>query len=215
VSVFPYPLLIDGTLQYAGMASIDLTSLVPGAALQCWVVVFWDIVNAALTAYASTPADMGTDVLGFDTLQECINQSAVTDMPVCAVYLADNQAILDDDETHWTDLRQVFNIPVVGFGAGVLITLAADVAAPGAFQRHLILAAESGTTDNCIEITGLAVGVEIIVRADAGDTITIKHNDAGATDKIILAGGADVALSGNMTLKLCKIAAGAVVQYVT
>ena len=103
--------------------------------------------------------------------------------------------------------------PILSFGAGVIKTLASDIAAAGD-DRHLILAAQSSTTDNLIEITGLDVGDEVIIRADAGDTITVKHNDAGATDKIILYNAADIALSGDATLKLAKIASGKVVQYV-
>lgn len=66
------------------------------------------------------------------------------------------------------------------FGAGVTKTLSSDVASAGS-DRHLIIAAQSGTADNLIEITGLSTGDEVIIRADAGDTITVKHNDAGAT----------------------------------
>lgn len=98
-------------------------------------------------------------------------------------------------------------------GGATVITLASDVAAAGS-DRHLVLAAQSSTSDNLIEITGLSVGDEVIVRADAGDTITVKHNDSGATDKILLYGAADLVLSGDHTLKLVKIESGKVVQYV-
>lgn len=99
------------------------------------------------------------------------------------------------------------------FGAGIVKTLASGVATAGS-DRHLIIAAESGTADDLIEVSGLSVGDEVILRADAGDTITVKHNDAGATDKIILYGAADMILSGDKTVKLFKSASGKVVQYV-
>jgi len=99
------------------------------------------------------------------------------------------------------------------FGIGVVKTLSSGVATTGD-DRHLILAAESGTTDDCIEISGLSVGDEVIVRADTGDTVALKHNDGGATDKIILYGGVDFDLSGDITMKLVKTASGKVVQYV-
>lgn len=99
------------------------------------------------------------------------------------------------------------------FGAGVIKTLSSDVASAGT-DRHLIIAAQTSTTDNLIEITGLNAGEEVIIRADSGDTITVKHNDAGATDKILLYNEADIALTGDQTLKLVKIASGKVVQYV-
>jgi hypothetical protein len=99
------------------------------------------------------------------------------------------------------------------FGAGVIKTLSADVVAAGS-DRHLIIAAQTGTTDNLIEITGLAIGDEVIIRADVGDTITVVHASGSATDKIYLYGGTSIAASGNDTLKLVKVAAGVVVQYV-
>ncbi|MBK8035289.1 MAG: hypothetical protein IPK17_38455 [Chloroflexi bacterium] len=99
------------------------------------------------------------------------------------------------------------------FGAGIVKTLASGVATAGS-DRHLIIAAESGTADDLIEVSGLSAGDEVILRADAGDTITVKHNDAGATDKIILYGAADMILSGDKTVKLFKSASGKVVQYV-
>lgn len=126
VCVFPQPLLIDGVLQDAGAANIKLDdpagdgsipSLVPDTDQHCWVVVFWDTVNQALTVFASTPADLGSDVLTFETLNECVAQATITDMPICAVYLADNQAALDDNPAHWKDLRQFINVPGEG-GSG-------------------------------------------------------------------------------------------------
>lgn len=99
------------------------------------------------------------------------------------------------------------------FGSGVIKTLSSDVASAGT-DRHLILAAQSGTADDLIEITGLNVGDEVIIRADSGDTITVVHNDAGATDKIILYNTTDLEITGDETLKLVKTASGKVVQYV-
>lgn len=97
------------------------------------------------------------------------------------------------------------------FGTGTIKTLSSDKIAAGG-DRHLIVAAQTGTADNLIEITGLVIGVPVIVRADTGDTITVKHNDAGATDKIILYNGADTALSGDKTLELVKTASSKVLQ---
>lgn len=122
---------------------------------------------------------------------------------------ADNVKYLRGDGT-WA---AVSSSALPAFGAGVTKTLSSDVASAGS-DRHLVIAAQSGTADNLIEITGLSAGDETVIRADAGDTITVKHNDAGATDKILLHAAADLALSGDMTLKLIKTASGKVVQYV-
>lgn len=108
--------------------------------------------------------------------------------------------------------------PPPTFGDPTVKILDAGVVSVGAldeaYQRYLWIAAESGTADDLIEIEGLAVGDEVIIRADTGDTITVKNNDAGATDKILLSGGTDIDLSGTETLKLVKLASGEVVQYV-
>lgn len=64
---------------------------------------------------------------------------------------------------------------------------------------YIIAAAQTGTTDDLDGIGGGANGRVIVVRADAGDTITVKHNNAGgaAGQKILLNDNADLALTGN------------------
>lgn len=82
-----------------------------------------------------------------------------------------------------------------------------------AFTNHLIssgsvaltfglvtLQAESGTADDLDSITGGVLGNEIIVTADSGDTITLKH--ATGTDTIALASGADLAISAGDFVRL-------------
>lgn len=117
------------------------------------------------------------------------------------------------DRRAWLQPQASANVTLPNFGAGVIKTLASGVASAGS-DRHLIIAAESGAADDLIEITGLSVGDEVIIRADAGDTITIAHDDAGATDKTLLYNGVDLPLTGDQTLKLMKIEEGKVVQYV-
>lgn len=68
------------------------------------------------------------------------------------------------------------------------VTLSSDVGA--ITHSNVILCAESGVTDDCTQLTGAEDGDIIIVRADAGDTITLKDG----TDMII---GGDIALVGN------------------
>lgn len=113
----------------------------------------------------------------------------------------------------WRQINGGTSASLPAFGTATTLTLASDVAAAGT-ARHLVLAAQTSVTDDLIEVTGLGVGDEVIIAADAGDTITVKHNSGSATDKIMLHNGADIALSGDMTLKLVKRASGKVVQYV-
>ena len=87
------------------------------------------------------------------------------------------------------------------FGAGVSVALSSDVLAVGS-DRNIIVQAESATTDDLIEVTGLTVGDTVYLRADTGDTITVKHDDAGATIKIYLFNNADVVLDEDNPLVL-------------
>ncbi len=85
-------------------------------------------------------------------------------------------------------------------------TLATDVLTPT--RTKVIVQAETGTTDNLATIalmgfTGLSDGSNtfdpiVILRADVGDTITVKHN----TGNIVLSSGADESLTGNRVLML-------------
>lgn len=99
------------------------------------------------------------------------------------------------------------------FGSSASKTISSDVVSSGS-DRHLVISAQTGTADDLIEITGLSVGNEVVIRAASGHTITVKHNSGSATDKIILHNATDIALSGDKTLKLFKAASGKVVQYV-
>ncbi|KKL91003.1 hypothetical protein LCGC14_1899040, partial [marine sediment metagenome] len=64
---------------------------------------------------------------------------------------------------------------------------------------YIIAAAQAGTTDDLDGIGGGANGRVIVVRADAGDTITVKHSDAGGGSgrKLLTNDNASVALVGN------------------
>jgi hypothetical protein len=86
-------------------------------------------------------------------------------------------------------------------GSGVIKALASGIVSAGT-DRNLVIAAEIGTADDLIEVTGLSVGESVLLVADAGDMITVKHNDAGATVKIHLHGNADIALDEQNPLRL-------------
>jgi hypothetical protein len=73
----------------------------------------------------------------------------------------------------------------IGYGTPVTKTLASDVCSAGT-DRNLIVAAQTGTSDTLREVTGLTVGERVLLRADAGDEITVSPNDPAATVKIIL-----------------------------
>lgn len=63
--------------------------------------------------------------------------------------------------------------------------------------RYVEVDAEgAGTTDDLTELSDLSnQGERILLIAASGQTITIKHNDAGATNKLMLVGSADYTLT--------------------
>lgn len=63
---------------------------------------------------------------------------------------------------------------------------------------YIIAAAEASTTDDLDGIGGGANGRIIVIRADAGDVITVRHDDAGGGSgrKIFLFNNLDIALTG-------------------
>lgn len=215
LSVYVQPLAYRDTVI---QGAVSVSSSVPGSAGQRRLaVIYYDVSAAALGVVNGTATTSATPFTIDDAVAIALGD---TDrIRLGAVELVYGQTSVTASN-HFIDCRDWLTLHVdssstslPNFGAGVIKTLASDVASAGS-DRHLILAAQSSTTDNLIEITGLSVGDEVIIRADSGDTITVKHNDAGATDKILLYNAADLALSGDMTLKLVKTASGKVVQYV-
>jgi len=81
------------------------------------------------------------------------------------------------------------------WGPSAIATISVGSAAAGA--ATVILAAESGTADDLDSLSGGAVGLvagdTVVLRADTGDTITVKHNTGnihldGSTDKVLVNG---------------------------
>jgi len=74
-------------------------------------------------------------------------------------------------------------------GQPVDVTIAAGiVTAPG--LQNLIINAETGTTDDLTQITGLDVGLLISISPASGDTITVKNGanmDLARSDNVMAA----------------------------
>ena len=98
-----------------------------------------------------------------------------------------------------------------GFGAKTIKTLATGVIASGT-DRNIVVAAQSGIVDDCIEITELSIGQKVLLTADAGDTITLKHNNGGATVKILIQDDADFVLDEVHPVEFIKMSATTLVQ---
>ena len=93
---------------------------------------------------------------------------------------------------------------VTNYGIEAIKTLSSGVALSG-INRNLVIAAESGTSDDMTELTGLTIGDKILLRADTGDTITVKHNDSGATIKILIKNDNDYILDEQHPLELILV----------
>ena len=83
-------------------------------------------------------------------------------------------------------------------------------------QAYHVVAANAGVADNLDQIDGGVEGDILIILADTGDTITVRHNQGGAGDNIWLAGGADIDLDNDDHLMLifdgtwwCDVSGGA------
>jgi hypothetical protein len=96
------------------------------------------------------------------------------------------------------------------------VALSSDVLTPtpagGSGSRNYLVQAETGTADDLIEIAGTTIGEYHMLRADAGDTITIKHNDGGATNKIHCIGDVDKTLNEQNGMLFFQIASNVLVQ---
>lgn len=120
-----------------------------------------------------------------------------------------NNQILVADSAQTLGVKWAAN--TVSIGSGVNKGISSGVITTGA-DRNIVAQAETGTSDDLIEISGLSVGDVVYLRADAGDTITIKHNDAGATNKIHLRRDADLILDEQNPLELLQIATNVLVE---
>ena len=104
--------------------------------------------------------------------------------------------VFDTSEEHTFTAAQTFLR--IGFGAIESITLSSDIAA--VTKSYVKLLAQTSTTDDCVQITGLSVGDIIMVTADTGDTITMKDG----ANMVIGGDKALVGTNGDMLLLVCQ-----------
>lgn len=212
----------DGTFAIFKAIDVDiLTGNVPSAGNQV-VVCVWLKTDNTTEVTVSSEEPVST-LLKQDTttaltlINECAAAATAGAMGIWSFIVYDTTtAITGANKFH--DLRGIVGMGgtssssgTSGFGASTTKTLSSDTFAAGD-DRNIVVAAETGTTDELIEITGLSVGDKILLRADAGDTITVKHNDAGATIKILIQDDADFVLDEVHPLELVLVETNQLVQ---
>lgn len=143
----------------------------------------------------------GTDFswLAFDW--DLVNVAAGADMA------HDHSSAAEGDQ----DLRQIQELE---FDDATILTID-GAGAVVRTQVYHIIAANAGVADNLDNATGGLEGDKLIIRPDAGDTITVRHNQGGAGD-FWFTGGADIVLDNQDHLELvhdgtswCDVSGGA------
>ena len=100
-----------------------------------------------------------------------------------------------------------FNLTGISTSDKETLTISAGDITPA--KRFVIVAAQTGVTDfldgiitSGIQAPGDADGAVIYLMADAGDTITIRHNqNSGATKNVLTSSGASVVMTGNTVIR--------------
>lgn len=183
-----------GVLRYFSGDTIDLTAkLPPTANYHRWAIIGLDTNSGVLTAYTSDEQFEFIDLNESDVPNIDIGD----DLPLCFVRLLNGQTEIAESEI--VDLRYVAMYEdELSVTSSEIVTLASGVGAPATHKVLLMIAAETGTADDLVTLTLAGQPRLLLLKADTGDTITLKH----ATGNIYLSSGLDFALSGNKTICL-------------
>lgn len=127
--------------------------------------------------------------------------------PAWVTFVHDHSSAAEGDQ----NLRQILELE---FQDAALLTISGGMITRT--QVYHLVAAETGAADDLVQIDGGVEGDLLIIRPDAGDTITVHHDEGGAGDNIWLAGGVDIVLDNDDHLVLlcdgtwwCDLSGGA------
>ncbi len=198
VESFRY-LTLAGAPARCAATLVDLTSARPSTSgYHAWVKVYW---NPSTSAFGTVT---GTEYSLTVPLTE-VELDAVSIPADCyeigALQMWQGQSAIEE-EKYFSDprifLQRRLDALRVDLQARVATTLTLSSGAVTLTRGNHVIAAESGTTDDLVTLNGLVAGQFYLLRADAGDTITVM---SGA-DNIWLSSGASIVLSGDKTLLL-------------
>lgn len=108
VVVYVPPVVLDTEVVLPTILEADLTAEVPAAGLRCFTVIFW-LPDNTLEVQSSTPISL-LDPLTAADLWEAIDASTTGSIPLWVWILENDQAILSNDPTKNSDLRQFVNM---------------------------------------------------------------------------------------------------------
>lgn len=223
-----YPKL-DGTLGiYESEDVLDLANAVTGLAANQsrWVVIYILRSDGTVVAFNATAVN-GT--LNYTThIEDAVAECLASEPDAYCYTVAKIRAGMSTFGTYKAmqgrspvgkDIVRLGVMGAMGIGSSSSLpsfpaatkAIASGIVAVGT-DRLITVAAETGTTDDLIEITGLSIGDKVLLIADIGDTITVKHNDAGATIKVLIQSDADFVLDEVHPLELVLKSATELVQ---
>jgi hypothetical protein len=167
---------------------------------------------AQLSAYITDLEGGGTEVF-IPALESSTDNSIARWDGATGEQLKDSPVTLDDTGV-MAGAKISHSANTIGYGAGVTKTISnpGDAVAAGT-DRNLIISANTGTSDTLIEVTGLAVGESVLLRATSGHTIAVTHNSGSATVKIHLHSNTNLAaLDEHNPLRLTLVATNVLVE---
>ena len=183
-----------GVDHYYPGGTLDLTSYIPATTSHhAWCKVGVDPITNTATATAGTSQ--------VATIALTVAQLAAVDfaeyVPLVGVRLTNGMTAIAS-EARFAPARSWWTVEADPMQVADSTTLTLGTGAVTATRTYHVIAAESGTTDDLDTITAAADNTFVLIQADSGDTITVKHG----ADNISLTGAQDVPLSGDDTLLL-------------
>jgi hypothetical protein len=145
-----WQVVVDGVFYNFVGADLDLSSVIPAAGDQAWILVALDNDYATPVAYSSTAVGI-SDLIDYDeSVQECLDQMNANATAIWMLLLSDDQSsITQDDFDNGEDLRQVVN-NTASSGTG-------DVHGPASSTDNAV-PRFVGTSGTQIENTGVLIG---------------------------------------------------------
>lgn len=199
VNIGPFLYEYQGEWFAVGDSTIDLTAFLPGTAgTHAWCLIYYDPVTQSVNAALGDEFSIVIPLNLADLVDIALPDDA---LPLAGIALSEGMTTINEERL-FVDARLWIGRANTTIQADFLLRAATILTLSGGAvtvtRGHHIIAAESGTADELETLTGLTAGEFYLLRADAGDTITVKHG----VDNIELNGETDFDLVGMKSLLL-------------